>query len=295
VNSLARDRGEPVVVRQLKFAGVLDRHHLRSRRDEHRDGVHAGRLPRCGAACEEQALVVFDREPEVGQLFDVERAVLEQIDRRERFVSVLPDRKGRATRRHLLAQREFGPGAVGQGRLDHRVANGDVSAGVLGQSDDEPIERGLRRRRSSRCRYTRRGRRRGQLVAVTGDILDVRIVHDRVELAVPPKSRYEIKQAVERRRVDLRPVALQKFWIVSRAATRRRRSFSAVQQRIADVFEQRLEQDRLLIAERRFDGPVPVFAGVVVVADRDERKRRVDPVAVDLPRAPGGSNVTSGP
>jgi len=25
-----------------------------------------------------------------------------------------------------------------------------------------------------------------------------------------------------------------------------------------------------------------VFAGVVVVADRDERKRRVDPVAVDL-------------
>jgi len=56
----------------------------------------------------------------------------------------------------------------------------------------------------------------------------------------------------------------------------------AVQQRIADVFEQRLEQDRLLIAERRFDGPVPVFAGVVVVADRDERKRRVDPVAVDL-------------
>jgi len=156
---------------------------------------------------------------------------------------------------------------------------------VLGQSDDEPIERGLLEgdvRRDVGILVV--VDEEGQLVAVTGDILDVRIVHDRVEPAVPPEVPvYEIKQAVERRRVDLRPVALQKF--LDRLPEQRLDVVAfvlAVQQRIADVFEQRLEQDRLLIAERRFDGPVPVFAGVVVVADRDERKRRVDPVAVDL-------------
>jgi len=125
-----------------------------------------------------------------GEHLQAERAVVQQVDGRERLVGVLPDCERRAPRCHLLAQGEFDTRAVGEGRRDDGVGDRDVTTRSLGEAGRRSRSvRRRRTRRSSRCRCSRRGTRRwgGSPRHTRGPRCGV--VHQRVDAAVPWNER----------------------------------------------------------------------------------------------------------
>jgi hypothetical protein len=188
-------------------------------------------------------------------------------------------------RGHLLAEREFGARAVRKRRLDHRVADGDVTARLLGQSDDVVVERVLSERdvRLDVGVLVVIDEYR-EVVAVTGDVLDVCVVQQRVDLSEPA----EVAVEVVRQRVKGVHPGVDAVLFEQRFQFGPQRFFVGppgpffVQQRVANVVGDAVQQLAFELVEVGLDRVVPVFALLVVVGDDDVRVRRVHPVAVDL-------------
>src|SRR5208283_3274022 len=114
---IAGDACDPVVVIERDLPCVLDADNLCDRRNKERNGVERSGLPGCSPADEEQAHAVFYGQPEIGKFVARKRAVLHELDRRERIFPELPDGKRGATGGYLGPKRELETGAVRKGRI----------------------------------------------------------------------------------------------------------------------------------------------------------------------------------
>jgi len=134
------DRRDPVPLWELDLSGVLDRDDLRIGGDEKRHRVQRGGLPRRRPAREDQALVVFDTEPQKRHLLEREGLPVDQVHRRERDVFELSDSVVGAVIRHLPAERQLRTRPVGEGGVNLGPPFGDALARPLGEFDHEIVE-----------------------------------------------------------------------------------------------------------------------------------------------------------
>src|SRR5437879_191108 len=181
------DAGDPVLVGQVDFAGVLDGDDLRAGPDEQGGAVQGGRLPGGGAAADHHGLAALDGDPEVGDHLRARGPELHQFDGGEGLLLVTPDGEGRPTGRHLPAVRRLDAMAFVGGPVQNRVRDGDLLRASLPEQDHERVQRIVVVEddvRLDRLVLLVEDEERDAR-SVTGDVFDAEVRHEDVHGSVP--------------------------------------------------------------------------------------------------------------
>ena len=177
---------DPVLMRKVDLPGVLHGDDLGPWRNEQGDGVEGGGLARGGAAADDHRLAILHAQPEVGDHFRAGGLGLHQVHRRERLVLEPPDGEGRAPGGDLSRVGGLDTVTFRRRPVQYGAGHRDLLAAPLPQRDDIGVEGvlvvedqgGLQAAVLAMVHEDR------YADAIAGDVLDVLVPHQDVDLAV---------------------------------------------------------------------------------------------------------------